>query len=260
MTRRVGRCAGRFVLSTLLVLAAVPAGAQDVFELEVFGYDALSPGQSAVEFHGNGISHNIGTAPAAADHSPVHLSVELMHGWTRRVETALFIQSAPFGATGSARFAGGHVRAKVQLGQLHAAPLRFALSAEYNFNRPVFDRELQSLELRPILDWVNGRLAIIVNPSLELVTRSADGGGLDPVIDVLGRASWSVTPRVGVSGEYFSAAATTRHLTQDPQAHHLVFGGLDIDLGEGWDFDLGLGHCVTTGEPWLVKSVVGYRF
>lgn len=77
---------------------------------------------------------------------------------------------APFGSTGSARFAGGHVRGKVRLGGLAALPLQIAVAAEYAFNRPVFDDELQTLELRPIVAYVRGRLMLLANPSVELVT------------------------------------------------------------------------------------------
>jgi hypothetical protein len=63
-----------------------------------------------------------------------------------------------------------------------------------------------------------------------------------------------------VTTDYFSAAATTRHLRPEPSAHHLVFGGLDLDVGSGWELSLGAGHCVTSGEPWVMKSILGYQF
>jgi hypothetical protein len=237
------------------------ATAQDLFELEVFEYQPTPAGDYAVEFHTNGMSRgSIIAGSATANHRPIHMSVELTRGWTNRFETAIFIQTAPFGSMGSARFAGGHLRSKVRLGELSALPLRVAISAEYTFNRAVFDRELQTLEIRPILDYVQGRLSLVANPSVELVTRGLDGKGLEPVFDVSARAAWQLVERAALTADYFSAAATTRHLKPEPSAHHLIFAGLDFDIGSGWELGISAGHCVTSGEPWLMKSVIGYSF
>jgi hypothetical protein len=237
------------------------AAAQDLFELEVFEYESAPAGGYEVEFHTNGMSRGSTVAGSVtANHRPIHMSVEVTRGWTNRFETAVFIQTAPFGSIGSARFAGGHLRSKLRLGELSALPLRMAVSAEYTFNRAVFDQELQTLEIRPIFDYAQGRLSFVANPSLELVTRGSDGEGLAPVFDLSARAAWQLTQRVGLTTDYFSAAATTRHLQPEPSAHHLIFAGLDLDIGSGWEVGLGAGHCVTRNEPWVIRSVIGYGF
>jgi hypothetical protein len=33
-----------------------------------------------------------------------------------------------------------------------------------------------------------------------------------------------------------------------------------VDVGSGWELSISAGHCVTSNEPWLMKSVFGYRF
>jgi hypothetical protein len=103
------------------------AAAQDLFELEVFEYDSTPSGDYEVEFHTNGMSRGSRAAgSAAADHRPVHMSVEVTRGWTNRFEMALFVQTAPFGSIGSAKFAGGHLRSKLRLGELANVPVRAA--------------------------------------------------------------------------------------------------------------------------------------
>jgi hypothetical protein len=237
------------------------AAAQDLFELEVFEYESTPSGGYEVEFHTNGTSRGSTAAGSAtANHRPIHMSFEVARGWTNRFETAVFVQTAPFGSPDSARFAGGHIRSKVRLGELTVIPLRVAVSAEYTFNRAVFDHELQTLEIRPILDYAQGRLSLVANPSLELVTRGSGGEGLAPVIDLSARAAWQLATRVGLTTDYFSAAATTRHLQPEPSAHHLVFAGIDLHIGSGWEISLGAGHCVTRNEPRVLKSVIGYGF
>jgi hypothetical protein len=241
-------------------LNASAASAQDLFELEVFEYDGVAPGDYEVELHANVMSRGtVVPTSVAANHRPAHISAELTRGWGERVETALFVQTAPFGSRGSARFAGGHVRAKIRFGQLPAVPVRVGMSAEYAFNRAVFNGELQTLEFRSILDLVRGRLTVVLNPAVELVMRGSDEG-LAPVFDISARGEWRLTERLAMTTDYFSAAATTRHLLPESGAHHLLFGGVGVDIGSAWELGLSLGHCVTSSEPWLVKSVIGYRF
>ena len=236
------------------------AAAQDLFELEVFEYEAVAPGDYEVELHANAMSRGaVAPTTVAANHRPAHISVELTRGWTERFETALFVQTAPFGSPGSTRFAGGHIRTKVRFGQLPAVPVRAAMSAEYAFNRREFSGELQTLEFRSILDFVRGRLSLAVNPAVELVIRGSDGG-LEPVFDISARGEWQLRTRFAITSDYFSADAATRHLLPESDAHHLMFGGVGIDIGSTWELGLSLGHCVTSDEPWLVKSVVGVRF
>jgi hypothetical protein len=249
------------VFCCAFALTTGSAAAQDLFELEVFEYESTPYGDYEVAFHTNGISRGSnGPGSANANHRPIHMSVEVTRGWTSRFETAIFIQTAPFGSTGSARFAGGHLRSKLRLGEFSAIPLRMAVSAEYTFNRAVFDHELQTLEIRPILDYATGRFSLVANPSLELVTRGLDGEGLAPVLDLSARAAWQLGERVKLTTDYFSAAATTRHLQPEPSAHHLIFAGVDIDVGARWELGLSAGHCITRNEPWVVKSVIGYGF
>jgi hypothetical protein len=118
---------------------------------------------------------------------------------------------------------------------------------------------LQTLEFRTILDYERGRLSLVANPSLEFVTRGSDEG-VEPVFDLSARAGWRLMERVLVAADYFSAAATTRHLQPEPSAHHLIFTGIDFDVASRWELGFSAGHCITSAEPWLIKSVIGYQF
>jgi hypothetical protein len=254
------RAVALLVFGTAVMLTPSQAAAQDLFELEVFNYGGVAPGEYEIELHTNSMSRGSVTASsAAANHRPTHLSVEVTRGWKDRLETAVFVQTAPFGSAGSARFAGGHIRGKVRLGQPTRLPVRIAVSAEYAFNRRTFDDELQTAEFRSIVDYERGKLSVAVNPSIELVTRGSSDG-LAPVFDVSARAAWQLTRRLALTTDYFSAAATTRHLQPEVDAHHLMFGGVDFDFSRAWEVSVSTGHCVTSSEPWMLKSVVGFRF
>jgi hypothetical protein len=133
------------LVMVLVLGAACRASAQDLFELEVFEFETTAPGTYAVGLHANGVprSDRRPETPAATHH-PVHMSLEVMRGWTERLDTALFVQTAPFGPSQSRWFAGGHLRTRVRLVDGPALPFRVALSAEYGFNGPSFDDELQT--------------------------------------------------------------------------------------------------------------------
>jgi hypothetical protein len=248
------------LFAIVFAVTATTASGQDLFELEVFDFETMPPGQYEIGLHTNLLSSN-GVAPdsTASNHRPAHVSIEIARGWTQRFETALFVQTAPFGPSGSKRFAGGHLRGQFRIGDVPGVPLRLAVSAEYIFNRAAFDQELQALELRTIVEYTRGRLSLIANPSLELVTRGHDGN-LAPVFDVSARAAWYLGEGVTITTDYFSTAATTRHLQPARSPHDLVFGGFDVDVGLGWELGFSAGHCVTSDEPWVMKSVIGYRF
>ena len=98
-----------------------------------------------------------------------------------------------------------------------------------------FDHELQTLELRSIFDYGRGRLSFVANPSIEFVTRGSDEG-LEPVFDLSARAACQLFEGAAITTDYFSA------------------------LRSGWELGVSAGHCVTSAEPWLMKSVIRYRF
>ena len=239
-------------------LTTVNAMAQDLFELEVFDAELTQPGRFDVDLHTNVMSRGGVKLPSSTgNHRPAHMSLEVARGWTDRFETGVFVQTAPFSSAGSPRLAGGHVRGKFRIGE--AVDVRLAIGAEYAFNRAAFSAEFQTFEVRQIIDFTRGRLSLIANPSVEIVTHGSEKG-LEPVFDVSAKAAWQLSPRVALAADYFSAEATTRHLQPETSAHHLVFAGLDLDVGSGWELAVSLGHCVTSREPWLLKSVIGYGF
>jgi hypothetical protein len=241
-------------------MLATSAAAQDLFELEVFPFETTPAGHFDAEFHTNALSRGgIRPTVASEDHRPLHVSAEIAHGWTDRFEMALFVETTPFGRDGSAKFAGGHVRGQLRALDAPRMPFRIALAAEYAFNRPAFDRDLQTLEIRSILDRRGGRLSLILNPSMEVVVSGTDSRFV-PTFDLSARAGWDLTRQVAINGEYFSRPGTLKHLEPDAAAHHLLFSTLDVGLGSNWEVSVGLGHCTTSSEPWMIKSIVGYRF
>jgi hypothetical protein len=140
------------------------------------------------------------TRVGLAEHHPVHLSAEITHAWTDRFETGVFLQTAPFASRNSARFAGGQIRPQFRFPASPHLPFKVAVSGEYAFNRAAFDLDLQTLEIRTILDRKAGRLALILNPTVEMIIKGPEGE-LAQAFDVSARAGWDLTSTVTISGE-----------------------------------------------------------
>lgn len=185
--------------------------------------------------------------------------------WRLRAAGPAGSRPQPFSKRPRSAHRGAHDSPVVTLARKFDSPTAPAfhsglgVSAEYGFNRASLDEELQTLEVRPIIDRRDGRLSLILNPGLELVMRGSDNG-LDPSFDVSARAGWSLSPRLSISGEYFSKPAATRHLDVEKTAHHLLFSGIDVAVSDDWEVNLGAGHCVTSHEPWVFRSVLSFRF
>jgi hypothetical protein len=65
---------------------------------------------------------------------------------------------------------------------------------------------------------------------------------------------------VSLGIEYYGAIGPPGNVDRPRDQQHLVFGVLDHDLGENWEFNVGVGAGLTrTTDSLLIKSIVGYR-
>jgi len=201
----------QLVLAALVVCGAAPAaraGAQDLFEIQVYPYDTVEPGVTMVEFHTNFIpsgTHDT-TDGVYANHHQFHETLEITHGWTRNFETGFYIETAPYVPGAGAKFAGWHIRPRFRLADYQSFPFKVSVSFEYAFNQPGFDPNEQTLEIRPIFEREQGRLYLSINPDLSIAVKGPDARSapaFEPDVKVAGisprrsPAASSTTPRPG---------------------------------------------------------------
>jgi outer membrane putative beta-barrel porin/alpha-amylase len=260
---RPTRCVCAAILAMAACAAApVPAGAQDLFEIQVYPYDTVEPGHTMLEFHTNFIPS--GTTDTSdglfANHHQVHLTAEITHGWTRRFETGFYIETAPYVPGKGARFVGWHVRPRFSFPEAERFPFHVSLSFEYAFNQPGFDPNGQTLEIRPIFERQKGRLYLSINPDMSLAVKGPDAGTA-PAFEPEAKAGWDVTRKVAAGVEYYAETGTVRHFEPRSEQHHILFPAIDLNLSPDWEFNVGVGRGLTGAtEHWIVKSIVGYRF
>ena len=237
------------------------AQAQDLFEIQVYPWETIPPGQTMLEFHTNFVPS--GTEDTAgglyANHHQFHVTMEATHGWTKNFETGFYLETAYVPDVGY-KFTGWHIRPRFRFNEFQRFPFQVSISFEYAFNQAGFDPNRQTLEIRPIFERERGRLYISINPDMSVAIEGPDAGSA-PDFEPIGKVGWAVTKQVAAGVEYYSETGTVKHFEPLSDQHHLLFGAADLDVSPDWEINFGVGHGLTgTSEHWVVKGIVGYRF
>jgi hypothetical protein len=246
----------------VVVCVAVPAAAQDLFEIQVYPYDTVEPGVTMFEFHSNFTpSGTKSTADGVyGNHHQFHETLEITHGWTKNFETGFYIETAPYVPNVGAKFTGWHIRPRFRFPDSEEFPFKVSISFEYAFNQPGFDPNSQTLEIRPIFERQQGRLYLSVNPDLSLATKGQDAGSA-PSFEPNAKVGWDFTKVVNAGIEYYAETGPVKHFDPIGEQHHLVFAATDLNVSPEWELNFGVGAGLTdSSEHWIIKAIVGRRF
>jgi Putative MetA-pathway of phenol degradation len=252
----------RFVVVALVVCSpASRAGAQDLFEIQVYPYDTMEPGRTMFEFHTNFIPS--GTKDTSdgqyANHHQFHETLEITHGWTKHFETGFYFETAYVPGVGE-KFTGFHIRPRFSLPEYESFPFHVSVSLEYAWTQPGFDPNPQTLEIRPIFERVDGRLYLSINPSMSVAAKGPDAGSA-PSFEPSAKIGWDFSKQVQAGIEYYAETGTVRHFDPMGDQHHMLFPAVDFNVSPDWELNFGVGRGLTgTSEHWIVKGIVGYRF
>lgn len=244
------------------LLAAAPASAQDLFEIQVYPYDTVEPGVTMFELHSNFTpSGSTGMQDGVyGNNHQWHETVEITHGWTKHFETGFYIETAPYVPDHGAKFTGWHIRPRWSFPEFEDFPFKVSLSLEYAWNQPGFDPNAQTLEIRPILERQEGRLYLSINPDMSLATKGPDAGsapGFEPIV----KAGWDFSKEVQAGLEYYAETGSVKHFDPWSDEHHIVFLASDLNVSPDWELNFGVGRGLTgTTEHWILKAIVGRRF
>lgn len=256
------RLAYRSAVLAVLLLMPLAAGAQDLFEIQVYPYDTVEPGDTMVELHSNFIPDGTTTSTGGLypNNHQWHETVEITHGFTKYFETGVYLETAPYVPGQGAKYAGWHVRPRFRLPQYASFPFHVSVSLEYAFNPAGFDPNSQTLEIRPIFERQRGRLYLSINPSMSVATKGPDAGsapGFEPSVKV----GWDFTKQVNAGIEYYAETGAVKHFDPWSDEHHIIFPAVDLNVSPDWELNFGVGRGLTgTSEHWILKAIVGRRF
>ncbi len=254
------------VLSSKLALLAslllpVSAPGQDLFEIQVYPYETVSPHHTMVEFHMNYFpsgrkDSELGVFP---NNHQFHFTTEITRGLTPNWELGAYLVTAYVPGVGP-KFAGWRVRPRFRIPESRHLPFRLSISTELGFNKHQFDPNTITLEIRPILEKEVGKWYFSFNPDFTKSFRGVDshrGFGMEPSVKV----SYNVTKVIAPGFEYYAETGPIAHFSPLHDQHHLFFPTLDLNTSPNWELNFAVGRGLTgTSEHWVVKWIIGYRF
>lgn len=187
-----------------------------------------------------------------------HQTLEITHGFNEWFETG-FYQFTSIQPDGSWMWVGTHIRPRIGVPDRYHLPVGLSLSTEIGYQRPNFDPDTWSIEIRPIIDKKIGPWYMALNPTLEGSLHGPNKGSW--IFSPNAKVSYDVVKRVAVGLEYYGSYGPVTNLDQFRNTQQLFVPAVDIDFGPRWEFNFGVGVGATQATDHLfVKCILGYRF
>ena len=251
-----------FILAVILLsLGAAGVRAQGNYEVQVYGSDLVQPGVTMVELHSNftasGEKRTIdGVLPT--NHAE-HETVEITHGFNEWFETGFYIFTS-IQSDGHWYYVGSHIRPRFSVPEKYHLPVGVSISNEIGWQRPNFSGDTWTWEIRPIVDKKIDKWYLAFNPTFDKSFRGPEahrGYEFSPNF----KFSYDVTKRVAAGVEYYGALGPVTGFDPVRDQQQQILPAVDIDFGQRWEFNFGVGVGVTGAtDHLLIKAILGYRF
>ena len=235
--------------------------AQGNYEVQVYGAELTPKGVTMVELHSNITARGTkgivdGVLPT--NHA-VHETLEITHGFNEWFECG-FYQFTSIQPDGSWKWVGTHIRPRFTIPEKYHLPVGISLSQEIGYQRPNFDLDTWTWELRPIVDKQMGKFYLAFNPVIEF---SLHGPGVDsgPGFSPNVKVAYDLVKEVAVGLEYYGAYGPVFSWESPRETEQMFVPAIDLDVSRNWEFNFGVGVGVTHNTDHLViKAILGYRF
>ena len=240
---------------------ASPLGAQENFEIQVYGSETVAPGSTMVELHSNVAAEGSRRTVNGVlrTQGAFHETFEITQGITSWFETGFYTFTSIQPDT-TWEWVGNHIRPRVRAPESWELPVGLSLSAELGYQRREFSTDTWTLELRPIVDKQWNRWYFAINPTFE---RAIKGEGVDRGFEFspAAKVSYAATPKVALGLEYYGSLGRVGHFDRPRDQQHQLSPVIDLDLGPRWEFNAGVGFGLTPStDRLIVKMILGYRF
>jgi hypothetical protein len=248
-------------IAVSVALAAAPACAQGNFEIQVYGSETIAPGGTMVELHSNSALR--GTTGETDSIRPtqyaVHETLEITHGFTSWFETGLYLFTSIQPDRGW-EWAGSHIRPRIRVPEEWRWPVGLSLSVEIGYQRPEYQADTWTIEIRPIIDKQIGPLYVSFNPVLD---QSLKGPGTKTGIEFSPqlKIGYDLTRIASAGIEYYGGLGPIGHFASASQQQHMLFAVVDLNVDPKWEINFGVGVGLTGATDGLiVKTIIGRRF
>lgn len=243
------------------MVCALPACAQDNYEIQVYASDTVPKGVTMFETHTNFTvsgSKQPENGVTATEHA-WHETFEITHGFNDWFETGFYIFTAASTDYGW-QWVGDHIRPRVRVPEDWKWPVGVSLSTEIGYQRHKFSEDTWNWEIRPIIDKKINKWYLCFNPSVD---RSFHGPGIREgvVFSPNVKIGYDVTKKVNAGIEYYGSLGPIRGFDPISEQSQQIIPSIDVDFGPNWEFNFGVGVGLTHGtDHLLVKMIIGRRF
>ena len=243
----------------LLVIVAMPASAQDNYEIQVYPGFTVPRGVTMLELHSNFTSRGgLDDGPLFGSNHALHETIEITHGFTDYFELG-FYHFMSIQPKGGLQYVGNHIRPRFAVPERLHWPVGLSLSQEIGYSRSAFGADTWTWEVRPIIDKSAGRFYFALNPVLGFVLDGPDKGS--PEFAPQAQIGFDLTPKLNVALEYYGATGTLAKAEALNTLPQYLFPSLNIDFGPDWEFNVGTGIPLTSVTDRVVlKMIMGRRF
>jgi hypothetical protein len=252
---------GTLFLALNFFLFALPAHAQDNYEIQVYSAELVPKGSTMVEIHSNftvdGSKQYInGVAPT--NHAE-HETLEITQGWTDWFETGFYVFTSIQNGDGW-DWVGDHIRPRFTAPESWHWPVGVSISQEIGYQRRKFAEDSWDYELRPIIDKQLGRWYFAFNPAFDRSLHGRNTGKgweFSPNVKV----SYDFTSKITGGFEYYGALGPVSEFDPISQQSQQIFPVIDLNVSPDWEINFGAGVDVTnSADHLIVKCIIGRRF
>jgi hypothetical protein len=253
----------RWTLPFLATVLAIPALAQDPFEIQVYEYETVKQGLWDLETHLNyvGKGSKVWEGTQAPTNNQFHTTFELTHGITDHFEFAGYFLLAHIpGANTPIDYAGARIRPRYSVPESAGLPFRLSIGGEVDFAPSRYNENTISMEIRPVLEKAVGRWQFDFNPAFGRALRgpgTSDGWEFEPAA----RIAFQATKRFQPSLEYYGGIGPVKNVLPASQQIHQLYPGIDVTLSESAVVNVGVGIATTpAGDQLIIKTRWSFEF
>jgi hypothetical protein len=248
-------------LSTVCLLMGGHAGAQENFEIQVYGSETVAPSTTMVELHSNVAARGTTRTENGVVRSQgaFHETLEITQGWTPWFETGFYVFTS-IQPDSTWEWVGDHIRPRVRAPESWHLPVGLSLSTEIGYQRRAFSTDTWTLEIRPIIDKQWGPWYVSFNPVFGRAIKGENAGrGFEFTPNF--KIGYDITSKISAGFEYYGALGPVTGFDRFKEQQHQIFPVIDLNLGPEWEFNAGVGVGLTPNtDRLIVKMILGYRF
>ena len=237
-----------------IILSSASAQAQQGYEFEIYGAEAIHRGLGELEFQTNFVPSGaqlVDGAEGRATHRAFRSSIELSAGVSSWLEASLYTVTYARNTAGVA-YVGNRGRLTAIVPAEWGFPLQVGISQELGYARPGYAESPWAYEITPILGKEFGRVSLLVNPAFE----RGLGGGVHPwEFEPRGEISYAMGEDGAVGVAYYSVLGPVAKFDERSHQRHQLFLTGKSELRSGIGGGLGIGRGLTrNSDRWVIAT------